>query len=166
MLRYQSMFAHLIDPTGVMASPYPRPMAVCFDEDRIDDVKETGGQPKVDFYGNSNPYDDYQSLDLLLSLPYPRSQGYDEMCFCVTEQVKGLLFRGIPFKLHSAREQIKQGNVTNAIETLGRSRAFCEYFMRSWDVLSTISPEGFNQFRNHLGAFKICCMCGPRCKRR
>jgi tryptophan 2,3-dioxygenase len=152
MPRYQPQFPHLVDPTGVKASPYPRPMAVSSDEERIYDVKETGGQPKVDFHGNSNPYNDYQSIDLLLSLQNPRSQGYDEMCFYVMGQVKELLFRGIHFELHNAREQIKQGNVTNAIEILGRSKAFCEYIMRSWDVLSTISPEGFNQFRNHLGA--------------
>jgi tryptophan 2,3-dioxygenase len=32
-----------------------------------------------------------------------------------------------------------------------RIKALVEYIAKSWDVLSTISPDGFNQFRNSLG---------------
>ncbi len=152
MPAYVPQFPNLIDPAGVRASPYPRPMGITTDETRAETVKQTGGEPSVDFEGTTNPYNEYQSIDLLLSLQHPRSQGYDEMTFYVMGQVKELLFRGLHFELYNARAQVQQDKVLNAIEILARCKAQCEYIARSWDVLSTISPEGFAQFRNTLGA--------------
>ncbi|MEE9415586.1 MAG: tryptophan 2,3-dioxygenase family protein, partial [Acidimicrobiales bacterium] len=141
----------VVDPTGVDGSPYPRRLATTTDETREATAVQTGGEPLVDFAGTSNPYIDYQSIDLLLSLQHPRSDGYDEMCFFVMGQVKELLFRGIHFELVNAQLQIRSGEVANALEILKRARAFMEYIADSWDVLSTISTEGFNQFRDGLG---------------
>ena len=152
MPRYRPVHPKLIDPAGVQASAYPRPMGITTDESRAQTVQATGGQPMVDYQGKSNPYNDYQSIDLLLSLQNPRSEGYDEMGFFVMGQVKELLFRGLHFELYNAQQQIKADNVVNALEIFPRARAFAEFITRSWDVLSTISPEGFNQFRNSLGA--------------
>jgi tryptophan 2,3-dioxygenase len=152
MPRYQPQQPHLIDPAGVQASPYPRAMAKTTDASRAYTAQTTGGQPQVDFQGTSNPYVDYQSIDLLLSLQHPRSQGYDEMCFFIMGQVKELLFRGLHFELYNAQLQIRADDVDNALEILPRAKAIGEYITRSWDVLSTISPEGFNQFRDSLGS--------------
>lgn len=152
MPRYKPVHPKLIDPAGVQASAYPRPMGITTDESRAQTVQATGGQPIVDYQGKSNPYNDYQSIDLLLSLQNPRSEGYDEMGFFVMGQVKELLFRGLHFELYNAQQQIKADNVVNALDIFPRARALAEYITRSWDVLSTISPEGFNQFRDSLGA--------------
>lgn len=152
MPRYKPQQPKLIDPTGVSASAFARPMAISTDASRAYTAKTTGGEPLVDFPGTSNPYVDYQSIDLLLSLQHPRSQGYDEMCFFVMGQVKELLFRGLHFELYNAQMQIRAGEVANALDILPRARAIGEYITRSWDVLGTISPEGFNQFRDSLGA--------------
>jgi tryptophan 2,3-dioxygenase len=152
MPRYIPQQPQLNDPAGVQASPYPRPLAKTTDASRAYTAQATGGQPRVDFQGTSNPYVDYQSIDLLLSLQHPRSQGYDEMCFFIMGQVKELLFRGLHFELYNAQLQIRAGEVVNALEILPRAKAIGEYITRSWDVLSTISPEGFNQFRDSLGA--------------
>jgi tryptophan 2,3-dioxygenase len=150
MPRFRPKRPHLIDPAGVQASVYPRPMSKSSDATRAYAAQTTGGQPQVDFEGKSNPYNDYQSIDLLLSLQHPRSEGYDEMCFYVMGQVKELLFRGIHFELYNASQQIKADQLADALVILPRARAFAEYITRSWDVLSTISPEGFNQFRDSL----------------
>lgn len=104
------------------------------------------------FQGISNPSVDYQSIDLLLSLQHPRSQGYGEMCFFIMGQVKKLLFRGLHFELYTAQLQMRADNVVNALEILPRAKATGEYITRSWDVFSTISPEGFNQFRDSPGS--------------
>jgi tryptophan 2,3-dioxygenase len=77
---------------------------------------------------------------------------YDEMCFFIMGQVKELLFRGLHFELYNAHLQIPADNVVNALGILPRAKAIGEYITRSWDVLSTISPEGFNQFRDSLGS--------------
>lgn len=126
-------------------------MPITTDESRAATVQETGGEPLVDFDGTSNPYIDYQSIDLLLSLQHPRSEGYDEMAFFVMGQVKELLFRGLHFELVNARNQIDQDEVANTMEILQRAVAFIDYLTESWSVLGTISSEGFSQFRDTLG---------------
>lgn len=148
---YKPFFPAIVDPAGVDASPHARPMPMTTDQSRAETVQETGGAPLVDFAGRSNPYIDYQSIDLLLSLQHPRSQGYDEMCFFVMGQVKELLFRGLHFELANAQVQIRESNIANALVIFERVKAFVDYITRSWDVLSTIPPEGFNQFRDYLG---------------
>jgi len=151
MPSYEPHFPQIIDPDGVTASIEPRPMDHTTDDSRAAMVEVTGGAPMVDFEGTSNPYIDYQSIDLLLSLQNPRSNGYDEMCFFVMGQVKELLFRGLHFELANAQMQIRQGEVANALQILERAEVFLHYLTDSWDVLSTITSEGFNQFRDHLG---------------
>ena len=95
MPTYKPVFPDLIDASGVDTSLAPRPMGKGDDASRAQTVTETGGDPLLDFDGTSNPYVDYQSIDMLLSLQHPRSDGYDEMCFFVMGQVKELLFRGL-----------------------------------------------------------------------
>jgi tryptophan 2,3-dioxygenase len=151
MPRYRPVRPLLIDPAGVKASAYPRPMQTSNAQARAYTAESTGGNPMVDFDGTSNPYNDYQSIDLLLSLQNPRSDGYDEMNFFVMGQVKELLYRAIHFELYNAAHQISLDQVDNALAILPRAKAIGEYITRSWDVLSTISPEGFNQFRDTLG---------------
>ena len=125
-------------------------MTTTTDETRAYAAQATGGEPQVDFAGTSNPYVNYQSIDLLLSLQHPRSQRYDEMCFFVMGQVKELLFRGLHFELFNAQAQLRANEIHNALDILPRAKAIAEYITRSWDRLSTISPEGFNQFRDSL----------------
>jgi tryptophan 2,3-dioxygenase len=150
MPKYQPQHPQLIDPAGVKASAYPRPISTTSDASRAETAQSTGGLPIVDFEGTSNPYVDYQSIDLLLSLQHPRSQGYDERIFYSMGQVKELLFKALHFELFNAQQQIRENAIGNALDILNRAKAIAEYITRSWDVLSTITPEGFNQFRNHL----------------
>lgn len=150
MPKYKPVFPDLIDASKVVASVDPRPMGRTTADSRVAKVEETGGEPILDFEGRTNPYIDYQSIDLLLSLQHPRSGGYDEMCFFIMGQVKELLFRGLHFELHNAREQIREGNLANALVILGRAGAYVDYITNSWNILSTITTEGFNEFRDYL----------------
>lgn len=140
----------VVEPDGVRCSIEPRPMDKGSEEDRLNAVEETGGEPMVDYEGQSNPYIDYQSLDLLHSLQHLRSDGYDEMCFYIMGQTKELLFRGLHMELVNAREQIKEDNIPNAIEILTRCKAYVDHIADTWNVLGTINSSGFNQFRDHL----------------
>lgn len=151
MPSFEPHMPKIVDPSGVKASTEARPMGQTTDDSRSAMVEVTGGAPMVDFEGTSNPYIDYQSIDLLLSLQHPRSTGYDEMSFFVMGQVKELLFRGLHFELVNAQMQIREGEVGNALQILSRAKAYVQYIASSWDILSTITTEGFNQFRDHLG---------------
>jgi tryptophan 2,3-dioxygenase len=151
MPAYRPQVPHLIDPAGVRPGFDQRPLPPTTDETRAYTAQSTAGKPLVDFSGTSNPYVDYQSIDLLLSLQHPRSQGYDEHCFFIMGQVKELLFKALHFELYNAQLQLRDNALDNALDIMPRCRATCEYIGRSWDVLSTISPHGFNQFRDALG---------------
>ena len=151
MPRYKPISRQIVDPLGVDTSIAPRPMVMGSDDSRIKISKETSGEPLVNFLGKTNPYIDYQSIDILLSLQHPRSDGYDELCFIVMGQVKEMLFKGFHFELVNAQMQIRDGNINNALEILTRAIAYAKYIADTWNVLSTISTEGFSEFRNNLG---------------
>ena len=151
MPSYKPQIPKIVDPSGVSPGLQARPMPGTSDQSRAYTAQTTGGKPMVDFEGTSNPYVDYQSIDLLLSLQHPRSEGYDEMCFFVMGQVKELLFKALHFELYNAQQQIRADAVDNALEILVRAKALVQYIGDSWNVLSTISPAGFKQFRDTLG---------------
>jgi tryptophan 2,3-dioxygenase len=151
MARVQPVFPKLVDPSGVNCSNKPRDIGITTDETRAYAVKTTEGQPEVQFGGTSNPYVDYQFIDLLHTMQAPRSQGYDETCFYLMGQVKELLFNALHFELYNARHQIDQGEIIEAIRMISRARVITTYIGKSWDVLSTITVDGFNEFRDTLG---------------
>ena len=151
MPKYKPIHRQIVDPLGVDTSIAPRPMVMGSDDSRNKISKETSGEPLVNYYGKTNPYIDYQSIDILLSLQHPRSDGYDELCFIVMGQVKEMLFKGFHFELVNAQMQIRDGNINNALEILTRAIAYAKYIADTWNVLSTISTEGFSEFRNNLG---------------
>ena len=151
MPRYKPINRQIVDPLGVDTSIAPRPIVMGSDDSRNKISKETSGEPLVNYLGKTNPYIDYQSIDILLSLQHPRSDGYDELCFIVMGQVKEMLFKGFHFELVNAQMQIRDGNINNALEILTRAIAYAKYIADTWNVLSTISTEGFSEFRNNLG---------------
>ena len=73
MPRYNPLFPQLSDAAQVQASVAPRRMGLSTDESRADLAEQTGGAPLVEYEGRTNPYIDYQSIDLLLSLQHPRT---------------------------------------------------------------------------------------------
>ena len=150
MPQHKPDIPQIVDPTMVDTGLDPRPMGVSTDESRGSAVVDTSGQPMVDFDGTTNPYIDYQFIDILHSLQQPRSEAYDEMCFIVMGQTKELLFKGLHFELHNSRLLIDDDQVAEALLVLARAGAFLDYLAASWNVLETITAEGFGQFRDHL----------------
>jgi len=87
---------------------------------------------------------------LLLSLQHPRSEGYDEMLFIVQGQCKEMLFKSAYYELYNARLRIMDDDLPNASLILDRCKEIFILLTRFWDVLATIRPEGFKQFRDYL----------------
>ena len=149
-MNFKYVIPEIVDINEVDSSPHPRPMEIGSEEERQRQVKETEGQPITEFKGNANPYIDYQSVDLLLSLQHPRSKGYDEMCFIVQGQCKEMLFKSAYYELYNARLRIMDDDLPNASLILNRCKEIIILLTRFWDVLATIRPEGFKQFRDYL----------------
>lgn len=150
MSRVVPVFPRLVDPRGVDCSNSPRKMGTTTDETRQATAYATHGQPQVAFEGTSNPYVDYQFIDLLHTLQAPRTAAYDETCFILMGQTKELLFHALHFELFNVRHQIDRGEVAEALRMLSRAAHITAYITQSWDVLSTITADGFNEFRNGL----------------
>jgi tryptophan 2,3-dioxygenase len=148
--RVVPMFPRLVDPAGVDCSNAPRAMGRTTDQSRVEAASATGGEPQVEFEGTSNPYIDYQFIDLLHTLQIPRSSGYDETCFILMGQVKELLFQALHFELFNARHQVDRDEVDEAVRMLTRAARIAAYITQSWDVLSTITADGFNECRDGL----------------
>ena len=72
------------------------------------------------------------------------------MCFFIMGQAKELLFKLLHFELHNARHLLREGSADDALTVLDRSREVARLLTSTWDVVTTISAEGFNQFRDHL----------------
>ena len=151
MSRVTPHFPKLVEPSGVNCSNVARDIGITTDQTRAYEAKETLGLPQVEFGGTSNPYIDYQFIDLLHTLQQPRSTAYDETCFLLMGQVKELLFNALHFELFNARHQIDQDQIIEAIRMISRARVITTYIASSWDVLSTITADGFNEFRDSLG---------------
>ena len=149
-MNFKYVIPEIVDINEVDSSPHPRPMEIGSEEERQRQVKQTDGQPITEFKGNANPYIDYQSVDLLLSLQHPRSKGYDEMCFIVQGQCKEMLFKSAYYELYNARLRIMDDDLPNASLILNRCKEIIILLTRFWDVLATIRPEGFKQFRDYL----------------
>ncbi len=149
-MSFEFVVPTIVDLDGVDGSPRPRPMNVGSEKQRQEEVAKTAGMPITEFTGNSNPYIDYESIDLLLSLQHPRSEGYDEMCFIIMGQAKELLFKSAYFELYNARLRIIADDLPNAAVVLDRTKKITKQIVGFWDILSTISTDGFNQFRDYL----------------
>lgn len=128
-----------------------REVGISTDASRTEAVKTTAGEPMVDFEGKSNPFIDYHRNDLLLSLQHMRSEGHDEMVFILMTQCKELTFKAIHYELYNMQQRIKADDVTGALALAPRIKRLFEYLVKTWDVLSTITTSGFNEFRDCLG---------------
>ncbi|MDG1997135.1 MAG: tryptophan 2,3-dioxygenase family protein [Emcibacteraceae bacterium] len=149
-MSFEFVIPEIVDIDGVDGSPQPRKMDVKSDQDRREKVVETKGEPLTDFAQTSNPYIDYESVDLLLSLQHPRSEGYDEMCFIIMGQAKELLFKSLYYELYNLQLRIREDDIANAFVIIERSKRILKLIVNVWEVLSTIKTDGFNQFRDYL----------------
>ena len=132
MPKFTPYVTHVVDPVGVDTSIEPRPMEMGSDQSRESVVAKTSGKPLVDFEGRTNPYIDYQSIDILLSLQHPRSGGYDEMCFIVMGQIKEMIFRGV-----CATRQLAKRQLT---------------WLRSWPEIRWLTMENKDNLQQVLNA--------------
>jgi tryptophan 2,3-dioxygenase len=128
-----------------------KPIATGDNHQRAATVQDTEGEPLLQFEGRSNPYLEHQRNDLLLSLQHMRSEGHDEMVFMCITHCKELSFKAIHYELSNMQLRVRADDVAGALQLAPRVRALLEFLGKTWDVLSTITPHEFNQFRNTLG---------------
>ncbi|QTM99134.1 tryptophan 2,3-dioxygenase [Sediminibacillus dalangtanensis] len=96
-------------------------------------------------------YSDYLDLDRLLSSQKPLSDHHDEMLFIIIHQVSELWMKLILHEIQSAIQAIHKGNLSEAFKMLSRVKKTQKQIIAAWDVLSTLTPSEYIEFRDKLG---------------
>jgi tryptophan 2,3-dioxygenase len=96
-------------------------------------------------------YGDYLHLDSLLHAQKPLSSAHDEMLFIIQHQTSELWMRLVIHELHSARQAIFDNQLPHAFKMLARVARIFEQLNNAWDVLRTMTPSDYTEFRNALG---------------
>ena len=96
-------------------------------------------------------YSSYLLIDDLLSLQRPITQGaHDELLFIIVHQSYELWFKLILHELTRARDELLARRPQAAIPRLRRVVEIERLLLKHLDVLETMSPDGFLEFRDPL----------------
>jgi len=96
-------------------------------------------------------YGDYLSLSDILAAQHPISEHHDEMLFIVIHQTKELWLKQTVRELKLALELIRGDRLVEVHKILSRVTRIQAVMTLSWDVLSTLTPADYVQFRGVLG---------------
>ncbi|GKV55228.1 tryptophan 2,3-dioxygenase [Sporosarcina sp. NCCP-2222] len=104
----------------------------------------------TDFKENMT-YGEYLRLDKVLSSQERLSGHHDEMLFIVIHQVSELWMKLILHELNTAIESIEHDELPEAFKMLARVSRVQSQIIQAWDVLATLTPAEYMEFRESLG---------------
>lgn len=104
----------------------------------------------TDFKDNMT-YGEYLHLDKILTSQKRLSDHHDEMLFIIIHQVSELWMKLILHELSLAIHEIEQNELHSAFKKLARVSKTQTQIIQAWDVLSTLTPAEYLQFRDTLG---------------
>ncbi|MEM5582783.1 tryptophan 2,3-dioxygenase family protein [Roseibium sp. AS2] len=96
-------------------------------------------------------YGDYLGLDRILTAQAPLSGAPDELLFIIQHQTSELWMKLMLHELNGARDAIGQDHMPQAMKLLARVSRIMEQLNSAWDVLRTMTPSDYTQFRDALG---------------
>ncbi|NNE73811.1 MAG: tryptophan 2,3-dioxygenase [Acidimicrobiales bacterium] len=101
---------------------------------------------------NELNYTTYLKVDELLSLQQPVSEPeeHDEMLFIVFHQISELWFKQLLHELDHLCETLHGGHIFRSISALTRITRIMTTLVNQTDILETLTPLGFNAFRDRL----------------
>jgi tryptophan 2,3-dioxygenase len=100
----------------------------------------------------SMSYSDYLRLDNILNAQQPLSTAHDEMLFIIQHQTSELWMKLALHELSATCQLIASDNLQLAFKTLTRVSRILEQLNSAWDVLRTMTPSEYTQFRDSLGS--------------
>lgn len=116
------------------------------------DVTEGRRSARFGEEGGELSYGSYLRVPELLSLQTLESDppAHDELLFIIVHQAYELWFREMIFELESVRERMLAGDVDLARHYLKRVHAIERVMIQQLEVIETMSPQEFLEFREHL----------------
>jgi tryptophan 2,3-dioxygenase len=112
--------------------------------------KDNASGAHTDFSGEMS-YGDYLRLDRLLDAQYPLSANHNEMLFIIQHQTTELWLKLVIHELRAAIRQIERDDLAPAFKMMARVSRIMAQLIQAWDVLSTLTPSEYMDFRAALG---------------
>jgi tryptophan 2,3-dioxygenase len=113
-------------------------------------VDLTGENVHWDFRQDMS-YTDYLKLDNLLSSQSPLTAHHDEMLFIVIHQVSELWIKLCLHEITAAIARIHADDLGTAFKMIARVARVQSNLIQSWEILSTMTPFDYANFRAALG---------------
>ncbi|MCW5721614.1 MAG: tryptophan 2,3-dioxygenase [Devosia sp.] len=96
-------------------------------------------------------YGNYLHLEKVLDAQSPLSSAHDELLFIVQHQTSELWMKLAIHELNSALAAIQNDQIQPALKMLARVSRIFEQLNSAWDVLRTMTPSEYTEFRTALG---------------
>lgn len=96
-------------------------------------------------------YGDYLHIDTILDQQHCLSEAHDEMLFIIQHQTSELWMKQLLHEMSAARLALETGKLQNMMKMLSRVSKILEQLNNQWDVLRTMTPADYTQFRETLG---------------
>ena len=102
-------------------------------------------------FKNKMTYSEYLGLDTLLASQHPLSDHHDEHLFIIVHHVSELWMNLILHEIQAAITDIQSENLPASFKKLARVSQVQDQLKQVWDVLSTLTPSEYIEFRDKLG---------------
>jgi tryptophan 2,3-dioxygenase len=96
-------------------------------------------------------YSDYLQLDKILDAQQLLSSAHDETLFIIQHQTSELWMKLAVHELNATCRLIAADDLQPAFKTLSRVSRILEQLNSAWDVLRTMTPSEYTEFRGSLG---------------
>ncbi|WP_184770597.1 tryptophan 2,3-dioxygenase [Aminobacter carboxidus] len=96
-------------------------------------------------------YSDYLHLEKILDAQAPLSTAHDEMLFIIQHQTSELWMKLALHEIGSAIRSIRGDKLEPSFKMLTRVSRIFEQLNSAWDVLRTMTPSEYTEFRDSLG---------------
>ena len=96
-------------------------------------------------------YSDYLHLERVLDAQEPRSDAHDELLFIIQHQTSELWMKLAIHEIRSTIKAIHNDELQPAFKMLSRVTRIFEQLNNAWDVLRTMTPSEYTEFRDQLG---------------
>jgi tryptophan 2,3-dioxygenase len=116
--------------------------------DKPCDPSEEGAQ--MSFDGRMS-YSDYLHLERVLDAQEPLSDAHDELLFIIQHQTSELWMKLAIHEIRSAIGAVRDDRLRPAFKMLSRVARIFEQLNNAWDVLRTMTPSEYTEFRGSLG---------------
>src|SRR6476620_8398431 len=113
-----------------------------------DDASREGAE--MSFDGRMS-YSDYLHLERLLNAQEPLSNAHDELLFIIQHQTSELWMKLAIHEIRSTIKAIHNDELQPAFKMLSRVTRIFEQLNNAWDVLRTMTPSEYTDFRGSLG---------------